>query len=488
MDRYEFDREEYEFDAYSDGYTFREPDRKPGKKPVRKHRKKKLKTSTKLGAAVVSAAVIGLIGGTVFYGTNYAGSRTDQSAAAVKTENVSLAAGNEDAGVDTTAALKDVMETPTEKIAGTVADVANACMPSLVTIATVSVQEMQSLFGGSQAYEAKGAGTGVIVGQDDNELLIATNNHVINGATSVSVGFVDESTASAIIKGTDSGNDLAVIAVNLADIPQETLDQISIARIGDSDELVLGEQVVAIGNALGYGQSVTSGYVSAFDRTITLSDGTEVFESSDLIMFDAAINAGNSGGALFNMYGELVGINEAKSSAGSADSASVEAMSYAIPISKAFPILQDLMSLETREKSENAGYLGVTCVDVTEDIAESYNMPVGVCLSEVAENSPAAIAGLMKGDIITGVNDMEISTCKELAEEISYHDVGETIELKFVRANSGGYLENTVSVTLGDSSTISQWSAGSETQETPDTQDGGQYPDLQGNSFFNFGR
>ena len=223
-------------------------------------------------------------------------------------------------------------------------------MPSVVTISTMSVEEMRSFFGGTQQYEVEGAGTGVIVGENDSELLIATNNHVVEGATSLSVGFIDESTAEAEVKGSDADNDLAVVSVKLSDISSDTMNQIKIASIGDSDDLELGQQVVAIGNALGYGQSVTCGYVSALNRSLTLTDenGTTI-NSTGLIQTDAAINPGNSGGALLNMKGELVGINEAKSSS-TPDGSSVDNIGFAIPIDKAEESLKDLMNLPTREK------------------------------------------------------------------------------------------------------------------------------------------
>ena len=223
-------------------------------------------------------------------------------------------------------------------------------MPSVVTISTMSVEEMRSFFGGTRQYEVEGAGTGVIVGKNDSELLIATNNHVVEGASSLSVGFIDEESAAAEVKGTDVDNDLAVVSVKLSDIPDDTMNQIRIATAGDSDELQLGDQVVAIGNALGYGQSVTSGYVSALDRDLTLTDqnGTTI-NSTGLIQTAAAINEGNSGGALLNMNGELIGINEAKT-ASSSTGTSVDNIGFAIPIDKAEKSLQQLMNLTTREK------------------------------------------------------------------------------------------------------------------------------------------
>lgn len=252
------------------------------------------------------ALVFGLIAGGTMFGVNTVGNlitgagRSNVQLAQTSTTSSSGTSSSSDSG------------------SGTVTEVAANAMPSLVTISTMTVEEMQNFFGGTQQYEVEGAGTGVIVGENDTELLIATNYHVVEGANSLSVGFIDETSVEAEIKGTDVNNDLAVVAVKLSDIPDDTMNQIKIATIGDSDELQLGDQVVAIGNALGYGQSVTSGYVSALDRDLTLEDanGTTI-TSTGLIQTDAAINSGNSGGALLNMRGELVGINEAKSSSSS---------------------------------------------------------------------------------------------------------------------------------------------------------------------------
>ena len=338
-----------------------------------------------------------------------------------------------------------------------VADVTENSMPSMVTISTMSVMEMQSFFGGSQRYTAKGAGTGIIVGQNDSELLIATNNHVVEGASQLSVGFIDEEAAEAVIKGSDMDADLAVIAVKLEDIPEETKDRIRVATIGDSDALRLGEQIVVIGNALGYGQSVTSGYVSAFDRELNLTDGTNSFVSSNLIQVDAAINSGNSGGALLNMKGELVGINEAKSSV-TMSGATVDNVGYAIPINKAEPILEELMNETTRERYSEAeqGYLGVTCANVTAEYARMYGMPEGVCFTTVVEGGPAEEAGILKGDVLISVDGKAIKTYEALTDRLTYYKAGDTVTLVVLRANAGEYTEQTVTVTLGDRAVLEQ--------------------------------
>ena len=310
---------------------------------------------------------------------------------------------------------------------------------------------MRSFFGGTQQYKVEGAGTGVIVGKNDSELLIATNNHVVEGASSLSVGFIDKESVEGEVKGTDVKNDLAVVSVKLSDIPKDTMNQIKIATVGDSDELQLGDQVVAIGNALGYGQSVTSGYVSALDRDLTLTDqnGTTI-NSTGLIQTDAAINEGNSGGALLNMNGELIGINEAKTASSSTGTA-VDNIGFAIPIDKAETSLKQLMNLTTREKVDEsqASYLGIEGQDVSEEATELYGIPSGVVVAEVVENGPADEAGVKKGDILTELDGRSISNMEQLHEVLEYYAAGEKVDLVVQRADNGAYQEQTLSITLG---------------------------------------
>ena len=412
------------------------------------------------GVLVAMALVFGLIAGTVAYGINRAagtllpGQGTAQPEASAEAgekpeeERLQLTVSGSETSI--------TEETPVSANGDkTVAEVTRDAMPSLVTISTMSVQEMRSFFG-TQQYEAQGAGTGVIVGENDTELLIATNNHVIEGAQEVSIGFIDETVQEAQIKGTDSRNDLAIVAVKLEDIPEETISQIKVAVIGDSDALVLGDQVVAIGNALGVGQSVTSGYVSALNRELDLSDGYSNFTSSGLIQTDAAINSGNSGGALLNMKGELIGINEAKS-AYTSSGVTVDNVGYAIPMSKAQPILEELMNQETREKysEEEQGYLGVSLVNVGPEFAELYGTPEGVGFAEVAEDGPAAEAGALKGDILTEFNGKEMTSVDDVMNEIRYYRSGEEVELTVLRADNGEYKEVKLTVTLGTQDAIS---------------------------------
>lgn len=322
-----------------------------------------------------------------------------------------------------------------------VAQVAENSMPSIVAITSKSVQEVMSMFGaGIQQYEAESAGSGIIVGQNDTELLIVTNAHVVEGANELSVCFSDDEVCPATIKGSEASDDLAVIAVSLSDIGGSTLEQIKVATIGDSDALVIGEQVVAIGNALGYGQSVTTGIVSALNRVIQDSGaGTEYIQT------DAAINPGNSGGALLNMNGELVGINSAKLS-----NTKIEGMGYAIPISAAEPIINNLMNRVTRElvDEKDAGYVGISGFSVTDDVSMQYGIPEGIYVSEVSEGAAADRAGIQKGDIITKFDGMSLDSVNKLRERLSYYRAGETVEITIYRADNGEYVEMNLPITL----------------------------------------
>lgn len=425
------------------------------------HRRNQNSFQKKAGTTIALAVIFGLVAAVVFQAANFAADRflnTGKSSVQIKTtDSVDL---QETASDDSTA---DKVLSDSEN--GTVAAVAQASMPSVVAITTVSVQEIPSFFGySSRQYKSASTGSGIIVGDNDDELLIATNNHVVDGAATLSVCFIGDDVAnaetetvnagdngdlnvedavSAKIKGTDADNDLAVVAVKKSDIPEDTLNQIKIAQIGSSDDLAVGQQVVAIGNALGYGQSVTSGWISALNRTISTDDGTN---STGLIQTDAAINPGNSGGALLNMKGELIGINSAKY----ADSA-VEGMGYAIPISKAKPILEELMNRETREKvdSSKKGYLGVSLANLTTEAIEMYNMPTGAFVRSVEDDSPAQEAGICKGDIIVKFDGQKVSDGDDLLDKLQYYKSGEKIEAVIARATNGEYEENTIELTLG---------------------------------------
>ena len=325
-----------------------------------------------------------------------------------------------------------------------VATIAKNAMPSIVSITNMSVQEVQSFSGGTQQQESTSVGSGIIIGQTDSELLILTNNHVVEGNEKLTVSFVDNESVEANVKGTDSTKDLAVVAVKISDVKDSTMDEIAVATMGDSSKLEVGEQVVAIGNALGYGQSVTSGIVSATERTL---DG---YEGGTLIQTDAAINPGNSGGALLNSNGEVIGINTAKVATDS-----VEGMGYAIPISDASDTIQNLMNQETKTKVSEAeqGYLGIQGVDVSDESAKMYNMPTGVYISDVVKNGGAQQAGLTKGSVITGLEGTTISDMNSLKEQLQYYRVGDKVKVTVqVPGNNGEYTEKTVEVTLGSKS------------------------------------
>ena len=325
-----------------------------------------------------------------------------------------------------------------------IATIAKNAMPSIVSITNMSVQEVQSFFGGTQQQESTSVGSGIIIGQTDSELLILTNNHVVEGNEKLTVSFVDNESVEANVKGTDSTKDLAVVAVKISDVKDSTMDEIAVATMGDSSKLQVGEQVVAIGNALGYGQSVTSGIVSATERTL---DG---YEGGTLIQTDAAINPGNSGGALLNSNGEVIGINTAKVATDS-----VEGMGYAIPISDASDTIQNLMNQETKTKVSETeqGYLGIQGVDVSDESAKMYNMPTGVYISDVVKNGGAQQAGLTKGSVITGLEGTTISDMNSLKEQLQYYRVGDKVKVTVqVPGNNGEYTEKTVEVTLGSKS------------------------------------
>ena len=416
--------------------------------------KKKVPLSTGLKwlRLVCMAVVFGIIAGGVMVGMNYLGGRMAAEEESIpQTSTVKVTAKAEDSDA--------------------VVAVAREAMPSVVTISTMSVEEMRSFFGGTQEIQVQGAGTGVIVNKNESELLIATNNHVVEGASQLSVGFVDQSSVEAQVKGTDVDNDLAVVAVQLSDIHAETLSQLKIATIGDSDELELGQPVVAIGNALGYGQSVTTGVVSALNRDLSITDEScTAITSTGLIQTDAAINPGNSGGALLNMAGELIGINEAKTSS-SGSGGSVDNIGFAIPIDKAEDSLKELMNLPTREKVDpsEASYLGIEGETITQDITQLYGIPTGVGVVAVEQGSPAEKAGIQQGDVITQFDGRAVANQQQLSDTLQYYKAGETVDVTLQRADNGKYAEQTVSVTLGSAKDMPQESGASSTAESSDT-------------------
>ena len=426
MENMQFDQENaYRDDAREGRYPEREEKRGAGRFWLR---------------VVCAALVIGLLGGGVMYmiapKAQEAPKVASAGTVAIPKISVQRAMGAGDILLTSTTSAGEEIRP------GTVASVAENAMPAMVAITSKTVQEVRSFFGGGfQTYEADASGSGIIVGQTDSELLIATNYHVVENTNGLTVAFVDDSAAPAVIKGSDRLNDLAVISVELSAIGKDTLDAIRIIEIGDSDALVLGEQVVAIGNALGYGQSVTSGYVSALNREITIDGVTK-----KLIQTDAAINPGNSGGALLNMKGQLIGINEAKSSMNA-----VEGMGYAIPVATAEPIITNLMNRVTRAKvsEEQACFMGISCMDVSEEARRFYGLPAGAYVAEVSKDSPADKAGIIKGDIITRFDGISLSSSSELLDTLTYYAAGETVQLTVARSNRGVYEEEDLTITLG---------------------------------------
>ncbi len=395
-------------------------------------------------AIVVSAALFGGVAGGVFNAVS--GDRIEELREAGTTEAVPmLDEVEEDAetvvGTGETVIPTVSMESDEKSNGQTydVSDIAESVMPSIVAINIKTVEEVQNFFGQVQQYEAEGSGSGIIIGENDTELLIVTNNHVVSNAENVSVCFIDNEVYEAKVKSTDSANDLAIVVVELKDLSADTLAQIKVAKLGSSDDLKVGEQVVAIGNALGYGQSVTTGIISAKDRETEMN-------TTPLIQTDAAINPGNSGGALLNMQGEVIGINSSKYS-----STDVEGMCYAIPISAVEDVLNELINRETREKvdEEHRGYLGISCGTVSEEASEMYGIPVGVLISEVFEDSGAEKAGLKKNYIITKFDGQTVKSAEDLTALLEYYAVGEKIEVTYMVLSDDEYVEKTVIVTLG---------------------------------------
>lgn len=325
-----------------------------------------------------------------------------------------------------------------------VSEVASGMMPAMVSITNKSIQEVQNFYdfygrGQIVEQETESSGTGFIIAENDEELLVVTNNHVVENSTTLTVSFVNEKVCEATIKGTDPDNDIAVIAIKLSDIDDDTLASIKIAKMGDSDNLVVGEQVVAIGNALGYGQSVTTGIVSATNRQVGTSDAA-------MIQTDAAINPGNSGGALLNMNGEVIGINSAKFS-----STDVEGMGYAIAINTASPIIEELMNRETREKvpENKTSYIGITGEDITNEVSEAYGIPKGIYITAVEDDSPASDAGLPVNSIITHFDGVRVTSISSLQNRLEYYAAGERVKITVQVLEDGEYVEKTYKVTLG---------------------------------------
>lgn len=446
----------------------------------KKKAKKPMSAAKKWGMTLAMAACFGLVAGGVFIGTAAVGTKVIGTATEQKQE-VTIPT------TTTTTAADSGDTSDTVKATGemSVKDVASSAMPSLVAISTTTVEEVETFFG-TTSQEVPASGTGVIVGQNDDELLIATNNHVVSGATSLSVSFIDDETVEGQIKGTDADNDLAVVAVKLSDIKDETKSQIKIAVMGNSDDLEVGDQVVAIGNALGTGQSLTSGYISAKDRTISSQDEStgETITSEGLIQTDAAINPGNSGGALLNMNGEVIGINSAKLA-----STEVEGMGYAISMNDAYDTIEELMNETTRTKvsDDEKASLGISGTGVSDEAAEAYGIPSGVFVSQVTEGGAAEQAGITANSIITAFDGKSVSDISELKSRLEYYKAGEEVEVTLQVPDGNGYTEKNVTVTLGKADSSTSGSSPQSGSDESQDQNQGQDPYNYGGSDDNSG-
>lgn len=417
----------------------------------------------KAAKLVASAAVFGLVAGACFVGVSVAKDKLYPSTA----DRIETTSG-------TTSAKSETSSSGSSSSSSNVASVVNEVMPSVVSI--TSTIQFSNYYGfGTQ--ESEGAGSGFIVAKTKDNLMIATNNHVVSDATSLTVGFADDTTAKATVVGTDSSADLAVISVKIKDIKDSTASKIKVATLGSSDDLKVGEEVVAIGNALGYGQSVTTGVVSAKNREVSLTDGT-----MNLLQTDAAINPGNSGGVLINMDGQVVGINNAK-----LEDTSVEGMGYAIPITTAKTILTDLMNASS-VSTKDAAFLGVVGRDINESYSSALGIPSGIYVSQVVSGSPAEKAGISAGDVITKFEGNNVSTMSGLKEKLALKKANTKVKITFKRANqSGTYEEKTVTVTLGKKSDFSDVTTDNSSDSSNDSNNNSNNGNNNGNSNGNSG-
>lgn len=421
------------------------------------------------------AAAFGVIAGASFFGINYAGNKlqSKDTTETIGNSNGSLSTNNESKKEISTTTVSNNVTNETNDVS----DLVEQTMPSIVSIKSSISQTVTDFFGRTYDEEGEGSGSGIIVGKNDTELLIVTNNHVVEDAKTIKVTFIDNEEVTAEVKGKDSTSDLAVLAIKLSDIDKETSDQIKIAVLGDSDKVKVGQMAVAIGNALGYGQSVTVGYISAKDRSVQVSDT----QTMVLLQTDAAINPGNSGGALLNINGEVIGINSAKTAANE-----VEGMGYAIPISQATPIINELMNREVLSEDEQ-GYLGITGEDVTDTEVSKFNMPLGISITSVIEDGPADKAGLKHGDIITKVNGTEVTNFDQMKEKINSYRVGTEITITYMRSDNGEHKENTVTVKLGEKPEVTE-STDNNLNQVPNENGNDSQDDSESiEDFFNFG-
>lgn len=389
-------------------------------------------------ALVVGAAVLfGAVGGVTMQGTSYLTGK--------------LLGKNTKSTVGTTKTVSNAkLTTSTSTVTSDVSDIVENTLPSIVSITNMSVQEVQNFFGGISQQESESAGSGIIISQNDSELLVVTNNHVVEGSDTLTVTFNDGNSVEAQIKGTDSARDLAVVAVPLDKISDDTMNAIKVATLGDSDSLKVGEPAIAIGNALGYGQSVTTGVISALNRSVSETNeqtGETTESDAKLIQTDAAINPGNSGGALVNASGEVIGINSSKLVGDS-----VEGVGYAIPISDVSDLIQNLMNQATKTKvaEKDQGAIGTKGMSVPAEYSKQLNMPEGVYVSEITKGGGAEAAGMTKGSVITAIDGTTVSSMDDLQEQLQYYAKGDKVSLTIqIPQSNGEYEEKTVEVTLG---------------------------------------
>ncbi len=418
------------------GQYSQQPQQDPRPQKEKKPRKKMPKAVAVTGLALL----FGVVSSATFLTSNIIGEKILGLDDSSRNTSSSTKSVNSNASLSQTSSV----------VTSDVSDIVDRVMPSIVSITNMSVEEVRSFFGGVTEQTSESAGTGIIISQNDSELLIVTNNHVVEGSNTLTVTFEDETSVEANIKGTNAEYDVAVIAVPLESIPDETMDVISVATLGDSTALKVGEPAIAIGNALGYGQSVTTGVISALNRSVSETDsqtGQTVESSAKLIQTDAAINPGNSGGALVNASGEVIGINSSK-----LIGETVEGVGYAIPISDVSDLIQELMNQETKTKVDEAdqGVIGITGMDVPAEYSEQLNMPNGVYVTEVSPNGGAAAAGMTRGCIITAINGTSVDSMSALQEQLQYYAKGETVTLTIqVPQTNGEYAEQSVEVTLG---------------------------------------
>lgn len=477
--RYDYGNDSHYGNSYSDSYndnysnTYNnnsnyysnippEPDKRRRKRKNDDNNKTESGIGKKIAKLVASAAVFGLVAGTCFVGVSVVKDKFYPSAA----DKIETTSG-------TTSSKKETSSGSSSN-SQNVSSVVNEVMPSVVSI-TSTIQSSNYYGFGTQ--ESEGAGSGFIIAKTKDSLMIATNNHVVSDATSLTVGFVDDTTAKATVVGTDSSADLAVISVKIKDIKDSTASKIKVATLGSSDDLKVGEEVVAIGNALGYGQSVTTGVVSAKNREVSLTDGT-----MNLLQTDAAINPGNSGGVLINMDGQVVGINNAK-----LEDTSVEGMGYAIPITTAKTILTDLMNANS-VSTKDAAFLGVVGRDINESYSSALGIPSGIYVSQVVSGSPAEKAGISAGDVITKFEGNNVSTMSGLKEKLALKKANTKVKITFKRANqSGTYEEKTVTVTLGKKSDFSDVTTDNSSDSSNDSNNNSNNGNNNGNSNGNSG-